>query len=188
VSNFDSATLSVLRGRGDGTFIFGSFITTGPNPGSLATGDFNRDGILDIAVVCGEGKLNLLLGNGTGGHPDGTFQPARVLTSGESMYRIALVDIDQDGKLDVLAPGLPGVTIFLGDGAGSLNGSISFPSGSPSVDLLLADLDADHIPDLVTANVYENSISVLLGRCQPKPEIFNFFPAGGRVGDRVTVQ
>lgn len=76
--------------------------------------DFNRDGILDLAVVYGYGMVNLLLGNG-----DGTFQAPQSYPSGYPSVSVAVEDFNGDGYPD-LAVANPDytstVTILLNDG------------------------------------------------------------------------
>ena len=63
-------TASILLGNGDGTFQAHVDFVVGAAPTGLVTGDFNRDGNLDLAVTRQySDKISILLGNG-----DGTFQ------------------------------------------------------------------------------------------------------------------
>jgi hypothetical protein len=81
---------------------------------SLATGDFNRDGIPDLAVVsycCPGGGVSILLGNG-----DGTFQPAVNYAAGDQPWSVVAVDLNRDGKLDLVVANSLGrrLTVLLG--------------------------------------------------------------------------
>jgi hypothetical protein len=46
-------TVSILLGNGDGTFQAAQSYSAGLNPASLAVGDFNGDGTLDLAGLTG---------------------------------------------------------------------------------------------------------------------------------------
>jgi FG-GAP-like repeat len=66
----NNSGVSILLGKGDGTFRNLAGYVTGYNPSAIAVADFNGDGNLDLAVGNGGGKsVAILLGNG-----DGTFQ------------------------------------------------------------------------------------------------------------------
>ncbi len=98
---------SVLLGNGDGTFQPAVLYPSGgPNYRSIAVGDVNGDGKLDLLLAAcpesycgsgGDGLLAVLLGNG-----DGTFQPATFFDSGSvGAVSIAVADLNHDGRLDV---------------------------------------------------------------------------------------
>src|SRR5438132_14206788 len=76
-----------------------SFITrvdyaAGTNPASVAVGDFNRDGVPDVAVAnYGSNTVSVLLGNG-----DGTFQPARTFAAGDRPGFVYVSDVNGDGR------------------------------------------------------------------------------------------
>lgn len=90
------APLVVLLGNGDGAFQ-APIAASGYQGSSIAVGDFNDDGLLDVALVPG---LYLLLGNG-----DGTFgSPSRYPTGGTSFttgMTVATGDLNGDGKPDL---------------------------------------------------------------------------------------
>jgi FG-GAP-like repeat len=57
--------LSVLLGNGNGTFQLSQIYTVGKFPLSVAIGDFNGDGHLDLAVANAlDSSVSILLGNG----------------------------------------------------------------------------------------------------------------------------
>jgi hypothetical protein len=100
VANDASFNVSVLLNNCNGTGTFQAAVDSGPvsYPYSLAVGDLNGDGILDLAVAdVGTTSLSFLLGNG-----DGTFQAA-VWTSAavDNPWAVAVGDFNGDGKPDV---------------------------------------------------------------------------------------
>lgn len=61
-TNLDAGTLSLLRGRGDGTFDAPRSIDLGTAPTFVASADFDGDGLADLAVTgVSDGKVRVLL-------------------------------------------------------------------------------------------------------------------------------
>ncbi len=84
-------------GNGDGTFQNARNFAVGDLPESVAVGDFNGDGLLDIAVANnGSVYLSVLLGDGTGG-----FQQARNFGVGPRGDAMAAGDFNYDGLRDL---------------------------------------------------------------------------------------
>jgi hypothetical protein len=129
---------------------------------SVAVGDFNHDGHLDLAVVsycCPGSGVSILLGNG-----DGTFRSPVSYAAGEQPWTIVAVDLNHDGNLDLaVADSLSNyVSILLGNGDGSFQKATRSPT-LPRYPTMLksGDFNGDGIPDLVAASY--SVISVLLG-------------------------
>ncbi|HEY4905691.1 MAG TPA: FG-GAP-like repeat-containing protein [Candidatus Sulfotelmatobacter sp.] len=134
----------------------------GTNPQAVAVGDFNNDGILDMAVVnSGSNNVSVLLGNG-----DGTFTakpPA--LTTGSTPYGIVAGDFDGDGNLDlaVTNSGSNSVSVFMGHGDGTFGAGTSTAVGTTPQGIAVADFNGDGNLDLVVANSVASTYQLLLG-------------------------
>ena len=95
VTNTGGNTVSILFGRGDGTFNAQVTHTVGRGPTSVAVADFNGDRTLDLAVVNDvDNTVSILLGKG-----DGTFQAPVSYATGETPFAVATGDFNGDGKL-----------------------------------------------------------------------------------------
>jgi hypothetical protein len=89
-------TVSILLGDGAGNFTLASSPAVEAGPISVAAGDFNGDGKLDLAVANESGIVSILIGDGTG-----NFTAASSVTAGGQPYSIAVGDFNGDGKLDL---------------------------------------------------------------------------------------
>ena len=160
---------AIFLGNGDRTFVEVSHFATDWSPGLLDATDFNGDGVLDI--VAGDvgfnsigsndpeaGVVLILLGRG-----DGTFQdPAAFL--GSVRYQLSSVDLSGDGVVDVVATSVERLSVFLGNGDGSLQPVATYAVGNAPHTFVTEDLNADGILDVVTANRSSGDVSVLLGK------------------------
>jgi len=151
----------VSLGNGDGTFQpYAAFAV--PNiPYTVATGDFNGDGKLDIAVTIYPNLVSILLGNG-----DGTFQNAVSYTAGNGVNGLAVGDFNRDGKLDIVTTARldAAVAVLIGNGDGSFQAPVEYATADSPYTVVTADVNQDGILDLVIkASTGGAKISVLLG-------------------------
>jgi hypothetical protein len=162
-----SCTVSIWLGKGDGTFQVGPSYQVAGQYSQLATGDFNGDGILDLAVVAA--GLTIFLGKG-----DGTFQSAnQYAVQGGFLLSLALGDFNGDGLLDIALntmtvdynDGKPGLlNLFSGNGDGSFQAPETFPAGVGPGILAVGDFNGDGIQDLAFTGGMLDSVSVMLGK------------------------
>jgi hypothetical protein len=156
------ASIAVLLGNGDGTFVVRSFPTTAQSVGTLVAGDFNGDGKLDLAFSdSAHNLLHTLLGNG-----DGTFTEKSTTVVGLHPAGTAVGDFNGDGNLDVAVvnQGARSVSILLGKGDGTFNRKPTVMVGRHPGNLTVADVNGDGRLDLAVVNNADNTLSILLGQ------------------------
>jgi hypothetical protein len=140
VANWGSNNISILLGKGDGTFMPQVTYNAGDgNPNAVVVGDFNGDGKLDLAVANYSGVL-VLLGNG-----DGTFQPPLFNAVSQADSLVA-ADFNGDGKLDLATTDYAAVVILYGNGDGTFTQSEIGDLSCFSV--TVGDFNGDGKPDL----------------------------------------
>jgi hypothetical protein len=177
-SSTNHGSVSVLLGNGDGSFQATATypLPTDGDATTVALGDFNGDGRLDIAAGSLTG-LNILLGNG-----DGTFQSAQVAASGALAWAsLDVGDLRQDGHRDLVAGG-NGLHVLLGNGDGTFQAPVTYlTSGIGSV--ALADFNGDGVPDIVATHL-PHTLAILLGNGDGSfgaPQTYAVGPSPGTV-------
>jgi hypothetical protein len=160
-------SVSVLLGNGDGSFEPAVNYVAGSHPFAVAVGDFNGDGIPDLAVANSAiGGVSVLLGNG-----DGSFQPAvHYAASGLAPWSVAVGDFNGDGISDLVVANAYSndVSVLLGNGDGSFQPAVNYAVGSQPRSVAVGDFNGDGVLDLAVANsafgqADTPSVSVLLG-------------------------
>ncbi|HEY6339285.1 MAG TPA: FG-GAP-like repeat-containing protein [Candidatus Sulfotelmatobacter sp.] len=164
--------INVELGNGDGTFQTPITTTIGLSNTIFeagAVGDFNGDGLLDVAAWAtnssGVTEVVILLGNGTGSFTySNTFTAPSSNSFNPGPSSIVAADVNGDGKLDLVAlTPYNGVYIFLGNGDGTFQTPTNYPLlsvASPAYAIAVADLNGDGKPDLAV-NV-DSALGILL--------------------------
>jgi hypothetical protein len=117
--------VSILLGKGDGTYLSPVNYKVAGYPAWLAVADLNGDGKLDVVVAGGTSRKSSILW----GHGDGTF---RVATQhfGSGANWVGTADFDGDGNLDIAMVSATGVvSIVPGNGAGGFGQPVAFSAG-----------------------------------------------------------
>lgn len=171
-SNLDSKDLSVLLGGPRGfTTASGSPFAAGDGPFGLATGDFDGDGHLDVAVVnspssavqSGRDGLTLLLGDGSGRFAMTAGSP---LDTGSRPNRIATGDLDHDGHDDVAVsrPDNGSIVLFYLGPKAALQRREEISLGKGAKGVAIADLNGDGRKDIAVTLQGAARLILLLSR------------------------
>ncbi len=160
VANRGSNNVSLLLGKGDGTFLSAVNYAVGTTPLAIAAGDFNHDGKLDLATANSDAdSASVLLGNG-----DGTFQPAANYAVGKHPIAIVASDLNRDGQTDLAVANITSDTVSVLLSNGNLfQSAVNYPVGHGPQGLATGDFNGDGKTDLVTANTAGGSVSVMRG-------------------------
>jgi hypothetical protein len=165
VADDGNNAVDILLGNGDGTFQPATQYLTGSFTWSLAAGDFDGDGLLDLVVPTAGGTA-IYLGNG-----DGTFR-SLVFYATAPNGSVIVLDANNDGVSDLVIAGqnMTAVKVLLGNGDGTF-GFRQYASDSP-LWITGADFRNNGRADLIAANWNNSTLSVFLnngdGTFQPK--------------------
>jgi subtilisin family serine protease len=163
-------------GTGDGTFKLFKNVLESIFIESLNTAlaDLNGDGCPDMVTLTQFGGVTVGIGTCDGGFRfDGT---PNGVGQGEGGIGMALVDINGDGKLDLVTGGVnlqvgdpfvgaesgSLVSVSLGDGTGNFDLARVYRAQSGMFGIAVADLNGDGHPDIIAPSQDADSVTVLM--------------------------
>jgi hypothetical protein len=160
-SNGNSSSIGILLGNGDGSFTVKPNVTAGLGVRSVAVGDFNTDGKLDLAAAnFNSNTVSVLLGNA-----DGTFKSPVNITVGTGPTSVAVGDFNGDLKQDlaIANAGSNNVSILQGDGKGNFKTLANVTAGTNPTSVAIGDFNNDGKQDLAITNLKDNTLTVTFG-------------------------
>lgn len=153
--------VSVLVGRGDGSFLNPFKPQASGNQAGIAAADFNEDGRDDLVVVNSPSRaVQVLLAAGEGFAPAAPIHPGDV--SAEEGGRVVVADFNGDGHADVAsAEGGGYFAVLVGRGDGTFSPATRHSAGGRIRSMVVVDLNGDGIQDLATAVTPDSQTSVV---------------------------
>jgi hypothetical protein len=156
-TGIDLSQVSVLLGTGTGTFGVHTDYPVDLMPHGVAVSDLNGDLKPDIVTAGQDGKVAVLLNNGSG------FDPKTEYEAGGWHFSVVLADFDGDGILDIATPDagfyydVGRIAILGGVGDGTFEPSVYHDTYLGPITIAAADLNHDGMTDLAAA-AYGNFI------------------------------
>lgn len=156
--------VGVLLGDGKGGLRTGQKYPVGARPGFVALGDLNGDGVPDAACTHDDtGEIDVLLGNGAGGLIAAAGSPRKLPSM---VWGAVIADMNGDGRADLVVGEMAGsnVMVLPGDGKGGFieSGRVDIVADKGAGYPVVADMNGDGRPDIVTGNYTAGTVAVLL--------------------------
>jgi hypothetical protein len=143
----DQGSVSIFRGRGDGTLLAPATFAAGTAPMALVVADLDGDGRLDVATAAFEEEAVVVLpGDGAGGLLAGQLHPV-----GNRPVRLAAGDVDGDGLPELVVNRYYEDVALLRNRGGAVF-SAPEPYAAGGLQVAVADVTGDGAPDLVIAS------------------------------------
>ena len=162
-ANSSDDTVSILKNNGTGFFsaAVNTSIGDGFGPFSVALGDLDKDGDLDLVTAnhFGNATGSILTNNGAGGF----VSPITLnLINDNGPVLVTLADLNNDTFLDIIfASESSGTVSVLRSVAGAFNITITIPVASNVSGVVAADLDDDGDLDLAASNLVGGKLDIL---------------------------
>jgi hypothetical protein len=162
--NGTSSNVSVFLRQAGGGFAqeSGSPVSVGSGPSGAAVGDFNGDGLNDLAVASfGGGGVAVLLRRPGGGF---ALENGAANLPGTSLLAVAAGDFNSDGRLDlaVTQTGNQLVLLLRNSQNTGFTAQTGIPTGSTPRAIAVADYNGDGLADLAIINLDSDNATILI--------------------------
>ena len=180
-------------------YVFGrADFPTGNLPYAIVSADFNRDGILDIAVAnYADDTVSTYFGNRDGSFIHGADYPV-----GVNPDAIVAGDFNGDGSPDIAVTnqncnntcGPGSISVLLSRGDGTFHPAIAYTTDTDPVSIIAADFNGDGTLDLAAANAISTvqrvpgEVSIFLNNGDGTFKLSGKYPAGPAVGQIVALK
>jgi FG-GAP-like repeat len=179
VASDTAGSVSILQGRGDGTFRAVVYVATGAQQvGSVSLADFDGDGYPDLATTSApDNAVYVLINNGNNTIGFGT---AKKYTMNGGPYYLTIGDFNRDGSPDIISANDTsnnvGVLLNANNGNGTFGAAAYYGVGAGSIFANVGDINGDDRVDLTA--VTNNGLSVLLSGQAETATLSNVTVAG----------
>jgi hypothetical protein len=178
VANVWGNTISILFGRGDGTFEDHTEIPVGSQPRGVAVLDVDGDADMDIVNTAAvDSSMSLVLNRG-----DREFSaPGSFDAGGDGEWGLASADFDGDGIADLIvgAQDSEEILVHHGNGDGSFSPLAQQDASGRAWQVVVGDLNGDGRLDVTTALGSTGGGSVLLANREGRLRPPDYYTADG---------
>ncbi|MBI5850197.1 MAG: VCBS repeat-containing protein [Planctomycetes bacterium] len=172
----NAPVVNLFRGRSSGGLAGGRFhqVPGIASPVTVDAGDFDGDGRDDV-VTAGFTDTLVVLSIGRKVGEDLQLVPLATIDLGRLVQNVHAADVDRDGRMDLVIPVEGGVKILANRSTGLVTAFETIPAraddvlapGAGPFEVVVGDVDGDHLRDLVIAYHVDSKLTLLRGRSAP---------------------